>query len=277
MSVESLAIALHHSRAQGTARLVLLGIANHDGDNGAWPSLATLAKYAGGVSERTVRRALRDLEDLGEIRTDHNAGGVAATRPDLRPNLYHVLLRCPADCDRTSAHRTGGHTCPGVNVNGRTPVSQREDTGVTNGRTHVSGEPLKEPSVKRGGTSSASDVARTDRKPSPTIKESETHVRRDRCPAHQLDEYAPPCWNCKAAREHVEAEREAREQEAREDVNRKRREALEAKAARIAACGLCDSSGYTDGGGLCSHDPDGDAERRRIAAEYAARIRQSLA
>jgi DNA-binding transcriptional regulator YhcF (GntR family) len=67
MSNEAMAIALHHSRSSGTTKLVLLGIANHDGDGGAWPSLATLATYAGGVSERTVSRAIGELVELGEV------------------------------------------------------------------------------------------------------------------------------------------------------------------------------------------------------------------
>ena len=66
MSVESMAIALHHSRSKGTAKVVLLGIANHDGDGGAYPTVATLAKYAN-VSRANVQKALTKLESLGEI------------------------------------------------------------------------------------------------------------------------------------------------------------------------------------------------------------------
>ncbi len=105
MSVESLAIAFNHSRARGTARMVLLGIANHDGDGGAWPAIATLAKYAG-VDVRNARRAVVKLEELGEIRRDINGGGTQYTAEHERPNLYHFLLRCPADCDGTRKHRT---------------------------------------------------------------------------------------------------------------------------------------------------------------------------
>lgn len=106
MSVESLTVVLHHSRARGTAKLVLIGIANHDGDGGAWPSIATLARYAGGVTERNVQKALRALEALGELDTDVQSGGTVETRDALRPNRYFIRLTCPGDCDRTPQHRT---------------------------------------------------------------------------------------------------------------------------------------------------------------------------
>lgn len=105
MSVESIAIALHHSRAVGTAKLVLIGIANHDGDGGAWPSVGTLAKYAG-VAPRNVQVAIKKLEELHEVRRFVQAGGNHLTKEHERPNRYQFLLRCPIDCDRSSAHRT---------------------------------------------------------------------------------------------------------------------------------------------------------------------------
>lgn len=105
MSVESMAVALHHSRATGTAKLILLGIANHDGDGGAWPSVATLARYAS-CSERNVQKALIKLEELHEIRRHIQRGGNAETAEARRPNRYDFLLRCPADCDGSKNHRS---------------------------------------------------------------------------------------------------------------------------------------------------------------------------
>lgn len=104
MSVESLAIALHHSRATSTAKLVLLGIANHDGDGGAWPSVATLAKYAN-CHPRNAQRGIDKLVELGEIARHLNAGGTFATPNHMRPNRYTFTLTCPPACDRSSAHR----------------------------------------------------------------------------------------------------------------------------------------------------------------------------
>lgn len=105
MSVESLTIALHHSRAKGAALAVLVGIANHDGDGGAWPSIKTLAKY-GRCNERNAKAAVQNLARLGEIRIHQQQGGTSKTPEHLRPNLYEFLLRCPADCDGTKQHRT---------------------------------------------------------------------------------------------------------------------------------------------------------------------------
>ena len=60
MSIESIAVCLHHSRATGTDKVVLLGIANHDGDGGSWPAIATLAKYAN-VNERNTQKSIERL------------------------------------------------------------------------------------------------------------------------------------------------------------------------------------------------------------------------
>ncbi|KAB2809289.1 helix-turn-helix domain-containing protein [Pimelobacter simplex] len=101
-----MAIVLHHSKSQGTTRNVLIGIANHHSDRGAWPSLATLRKYAGGVTERTVQRSLRELEALGELSVEIQGGGDGRrTRGGRETNRYFVLLRCPDWCDRSMNHR----------------------------------------------------------------------------------------------------------------------------------------------------------------------------
>jgi hypothetical protein len=105
VSIETMAIVLHHSRATGTAKLVLVGIANHAGDGGAWPSRYTLAKYAG-CSEDNVRKAVKRLVGLGELRVHVQRGGMADDDDAWRPNRYDVLVVCPSDCDRTPQHRT---------------------------------------------------------------------------------------------------------------------------------------------------------------------------
>jgi len=143
LSIESISIALHHSRATGAAKLVLIGIANHDGDGGAWPSVATLAKYAG-VTERNVQKAVDRLETLHEVRRYVQAGGDHRVAEHRRPNRYQFLLSCPPDCDRTSKHRTRDHVAveldidplslatPGVGSDTRPPVaSDTQTTHVT--------------------------------------------------------------------------------------------------------------------------------------------------
>ncbi len=104
MSVEAMAIVLHHSKAKGTDKVILLGIANHAGDGGAWPKLETLARYAN-VGEDAARAALRRLERSGELHTHLNAGGDLRKPSWLRPNRYDVMVACPITCDRTMNHR----------------------------------------------------------------------------------------------------------------------------------------------------------------------------
>lgn len=99
-----MAVVLHHSAAKGTDKLVLLGIANHAGDGGAWPSVSTLARYAN-VHERNVQKAIDRLVSAGELARYVQDGGTARMRDHDRPNRYEVLVTCPATCDRTWAHR----------------------------------------------------------------------------------------------------------------------------------------------------------------------------
>lgn len=149
MSVESLAIVLHHSEASGTAKVVILGIANHDGDGGAWPTIETLAKYAR-CSERTVQRALADLEASGEITIRLQRGGDLECRGDRRPNRYDLNVACPANCDRTTNHRPlkRGDTDVAPLADGVTPVTERGDTCDANGVTPVSPKPSLQPSLE---------------------------------------------------------------------------------------------------------------------------------
>ncbi|MFD8769546.1 helix-turn-helix domain-containing protein [Microbacterium oxydans] len=153
MSVESIAVALHHSRATGAAKLVLIGIANHDGDGGAWPSVATLAKYAG-VDPRSARRAVEQLEKLHEVKREIQAGGDRRTADHARPNLYRFLLRCPANCDRSSKHRLLDSYVPvELSFDPRTPESA-PDARVRGPRTPKSPEPsLNHPSISKNKSS----------------------------------------------------------------------------------------------------------------------------
>lgn len=143
MSIESMSIALHHSRATGAVKLVLLGIANHDGDGGAWPSVETLAKYAG-IDPRSVRRAVKKLEQLHEVRRFVQAGGDHRIPEHQRPNRYQFLLQCPPDCDRSSRHRTRADSAVTLDIDELstrgTPVSS-PDTGVRGGGTPASPKP----------------------------------------------------------------------------------------------------------------------------------------
>lgn len=104
VSVEHLAAVLHHSRAKGTAKLVLVGVANHQGDGGSYPAITTLARYAN-VDPRNVQRAIEKLTAMGELRVDVQAGGGSDTPDHERTNRYYVLVTCPPWCDRSTQHR----------------------------------------------------------------------------------------------------------------------------------------------------------------------------
>lgn len=88
MAIEVMSQVLNHSKATGRAKLVLLGIANHQGDQGAWPSIATLARYAN-ASERSVKRDIADLVALGELVVEVNGAPVDA---QYKTNLYWVTV-----------------------------------------------------------------------------------------------------------------------------------------------------------------------------------------
>lgn len=76
------------SQAVGRARLVLLAIADHQGEIGAWPSLETLAKMVN-ASTRSVQRDIEYLQELGELKVDYQN---APSQGRYKSNLYWVTL-----------------------------------------------------------------------------------------------------------------------------------------------------------------------------------------
>ena len=140
MSVESMARTLRIQGLTPSEKLLLVGIANHDGDGGAWPSMDTLAMYCC-ASVRSVQRWIASLVEKGFVAVEQNAGGTDRTRNDRRPNRYilnldGVTLLSPRDDER-----------------GDTTTSPREaprgDSGVAHGVTELChpNRPL-EPSIK---------------------------------------------------------------------------------------------------------------------------------
>lgn len=152
-----MAIALHHSRAKGTTKLILVGIANHDGDGGAMPSMRTLAKY-GGCDIRTARKHVARLEGFGEIRRDVQGATLPYLDDDEQPNRYDFLLVCPAHCDRSAQHRdtrrngTGARqgSLPVVPVDNprSNPTPRSKVTGAP--RSEMTAKPSPEPDDTRG-------------------------------------------------------------------------------------------------------------------------------
>ncbi|SBT51970.1 helix-turn-helix domain-containing protein [Micromonospora auratinigra] len=82
------AVLLASKDLRPNERLVLVAIAAHTNGNGeAWPSVATIAEYAG-VSTRTVQRALAKLVQLGRLAVRQAAN--VATR------VYRLVTGQPA-------------------------------------------------------------------------------------------------------------------------------------------------------------------------------------
>lgn len=143
-------LAWYHSQADASARLVLLAIADHDGEGGAWPSIATLARMTR-LSPSTVRRSIKALAALGEVTVHLQEGGTNRTPDGRRPNRYEISLACPPSCDGTARHacrecagrgehRQGCHGDRGVTGDTPTPVTGDTPTPVT----AVTPEPPKE-------------------------------------------------------------------------------------------------------------------------------------
>jgi len=106
MSTIEMTAVLHHSRAVGTSKVVLLGIAYHmgkDGLNGCWPSQGTLAEYAN-VSVRQVQRAINNLVEIGELEVVTH--GAWAKGSAAQTNVYYLANLCPDSCDGSLNHRS---------------------------------------------------------------------------------------------------------------------------------------------------------------------------
>src|SRR4051812_43742081 len=152
MSVEAMAIVLHHSQQTGTRKLLLVGIANHDGDGGAWPTIETLAKYAN-TDERNVRRRLTEIVADGELAIHYNAGGSLKTPLHERPNLYEILVACPPNCDGSRNHRLLPlAVVPGGEGSTTSPPADVPDPEGGEGRTTPGGEGRTTPGVEGSTT-----------------------------------------------------------------------------------------------------------------------------
>jgi hypothetical protein len=111
---------------------VLVGLANHadpDGRN-AFPSVATLARYTR-LSERSVRYAVRALQDLNLIRdSDPEIVAAYVKRADRRPNGYDLTMHrievAVENIDRVVDNsRREGQGLPPVDRHGRQTLPVR--------------------------------------------------------------------------------------------------------------------------------------------------------
>ena len=136
MSVQVTSAVWQESTSTGRARMVLLAIADLQGEIGAWPSIATLARMTNS-SERSVQRDIKELEELGELVVFARQ---APTRDRYRPNLYWVNLP-------SVAHLIDGRIIPQEVTNRRQEVtnSAQEVTDSAQEVTTVAYKPLLEP------------------------------------------------------------------------------------------------------------------------------------
>jgi len=88
MSIQTMNAVWRYSKATGRTKLTLLAIADHQGEQGAWPALGTLAKMVG-ASERSVMRDIEQLENLGELKVKRYG---SPTNSRNKTNLYFVTL-----------------------------------------------------------------------------------------------------------------------------------------------------------------------------------------
>ena len=91
MSVQALSWVLDNSESEHSARLVLISIANHADKYGqqSWPSVRAIGEESR-LSERVVRSAIAELEKIGEIAVQREAG-------PGRSNVYSLLKMHPAN------------------------------------------------------------------------------------------------------------------------------------------------------------------------------------
>jgi hypothetical protein len=88
MSIEVMNSVWRESKSDGRARLVLLAIADHQGEIGAWPSIKRLAGMVN-ASERSVQRDIQYLQKIGELIVEVQN---APTSGQYKSNRYWVNL-----------------------------------------------------------------------------------------------------------------------------------------------------------------------------------------
>jgi hypothetical protein len=188
-----------HSRATGTPRAVLNVLASYadaDGRN-VWIGRGRLEEETG-LSRSTCRRAIRALEELGELETLEVGTGRRSSR-------YRLTLS------------TGGEN----------PVQ----TGTVPDREGVQSEPA-------GGSERPREGVHSDPQPVVTGSDREGGAFPDHCPTHRDVEDPPPCRRCGQTREANAAARRSAALAAGEETRRRRleedRRRVELERARVA-------------------------------------------
>lgn len=188
-----------HSRATGSARAILTALATYadpDGSN-ARPSVPTLMRDTG-LSDATVRRGLRRLEQIREIVCTKRGGGrsVSIYRITVSPvddPVDEALFDLPQPDGFRTAALSPRQGSP-VTVTGQTPHSDYLPIGTAQ---------------NRGGSTS------------------------ERCSRHAGVEDPPPCHRCRTAREEHEQQQQ-HDRRARDEARRHAERNAAHEAARLA-------------------------------------------
>ena len=122
------------SAATGTARLVLLAIADYaDDDGAAFPSVDSLAKKCR-MSKRNMQERLKSLIESGELTVLRNQGP-----PPKYPNIYRINLdvlgmQPTAPVQSTSPVKPSVERGEAQRTNGMKPTTPKQSLTVRNGQ-----------------------------------------------------------------------------------------------------------------------------------------------
>jgi len=118
MSVKVMSDVWQSSQSKGTARLVLLAIADHCNPSGiAWPSLTQLASYVN-VDRRNVIHAVNTLVEIGELKR-------IKTGKTGRATTYKVVLGSDASVTSDASDTSDGSVTQVVTVASPQPSMNR--------------------------------------------------------------------------------------------------------------------------------------------------------
>ena len=138
MSIKIMSAVWEHAPAEGGKLLVLLALADHANESGlCWPSLPSLAKKAR-LSQRHVRRILRELERDALVATEIGTGPFGASH-------YRVICYREDNMTPLTSETRGEDIC-----------DRGEDARVREGRTPVSPKPSNNHHKNRHTESSGS-------------------------------------------------------------------------------------------------------------------------
>jgi hypothetical protein len=140
MSVQAITSVIERSELRGTARLVLVALANRDGDDGICPSIDRVAKDCR-MSRRAVQEAIKRAREAEELHIEPNAGPHGTNRYWLHIDVRGCRYpRCEEDFGLCSD--AGAESAP-VQVSGGKlhPNPRNERTSPPESSENPSGSP----------------------------------------------------------------------------------------------------------------------------------------